>query len=60
MGEVTLRGVRKLYGRLEVIEGMDLAVAHGELVVIVGPSGCGKSTLLQMIPGWRMWTTARS
>ena len=51
MGSVTLEGVRKLYGALEVIKGIDLAVAHGELAVLVGPSGCGKSTLLRMIAG---------
>ena len=51
MGSVTLRGVRKLFGSLEVIKGIDLTVDDGELVVFVGPSGCGKSTLLRMIAG---------
>jgi multiple sugar transport system ATP-binding protein len=51
MAAVTLSGVRKLYGALEVIKGIDLAVADRELVVFVGPSGCGKSTLLRMIAG---------
>jgi multiple sugar transport system ATP-binding protein len=51
MGSVTLRGLRKLYGAMEVIKGVDLAVADGEFVVLVGPSGCGKSTLLRMIAG---------
>jgi len=51
MGSVELQGVRKLFGGLEVIKGVDLTVAERELVVFVGPSGCGKSTLLRMIAG---------
>ncbi|MDB5554046.1 MAG: transporter-like protein [Rhizobium sp.] len=48
---VALRDVRKNYGSLEVIHGIDLTVGEGEFVVFVGPSGCGKSTLLRMIAG---------
>ena len=51
MTNVTLRGIRKSYGALEVIHGVDLEIAEGEFVVFVGPSGCGKSTLLRMIAG---------
>ena len=51
MGSVQLTGVRKSFGALEVIKGVDLTVGTGELVVFVGPSGCGKSTLLRMIAG---------
>ena len=51
MGSVKLRGVRKSYGSVEVIRGVDIDVADGEFVVFVGPSGCGKSTLLRMIAG---------
>ena len=46
-----LRQVRKSFGPLEVIHGVDLSVGEGEFVVFVGPSGCGKSTLLRMIAG---------
>ena len=51
MAEVRLDKVYKRYGRLEVVHGVDLAIRHGEFVVLVGPSGCGKSTTLRMIAG---------
>tara|TARA_R110002020_G_scaffold233050_14_gene444773 strand:- start:83 stop:1171 length:1089 start_codon:yes stop_codon:yes gene_type:complete len=51
MGEVTLRGVRKVFGDTEVIPPLDLSIEAGEFVVFVGPSGCGKSTLLRIIAG---------
>ncbi len=51
MGKVTLRGIRKSYGTVDVIKGVDLEVADGEFIVFVGPSGCGKSTTLRMIAG---------
>ena len=51
MAKVDFRNVRKSYGNLEVIHGIDMQVADGEFIVIVGPSGCGKSTLLRMVAG---------
>ena len=51
MAEVTIRDLRKAYGGLQVIHGLDLDIRDGEFVVLVGPSGCGKSTLLRMIAG---------
>ncbi len=51
MGQVTLRALRKSYGAVEVIRGIDLEVRDGEFMVFVGPSGCGKSTVLRMIAG---------
>jgi ABC-type sugar transport system ATPase subunit len=51
VAEVLLAGVRKSFGAVSVIEGIDLAVADGEFVAFVGPSGSGKSTLLRMIAG---------
>ena len=51
MSGLTLRGVRKAFGAVEVIKGVDLEITSGEFVVFVGPSGCGKSTLLRMIAG---------
>lgn len=46
-----MRGVRKRFGRQEVLHGFDLEVKDGELGVLVGPSGCGKSTILRLIAG---------
>ena len=51
MASLTLRNVRKRYGDVEVMHGVDLDIVDGEFVVFVGPSGCGKSTLLRMIAG---------
>ena len=51
MGQVSLRGIRKSYGKVDVIKGVDLEVGDGEFLVFVGPSGCGKSTTLRMIAG---------
>jgi len=51
MAGVTIRAVRKAYGAVAVVHGIDLDIADGEFVVLVGPSGCGKSTLLRMIAG---------
>ena len=51
MATISLRDVRKTYGKTEVIHGVSIDVPDGEFVVIVGPSGCGKSTLLRMVAG---------
>ena len=51
MGQVSLKGLRKSYGAVDVIRGIDLDIRDGEFMVFVGPSGCGKSTTLRMIAG---------
>ncbi len=51
VSSVALQAVRKRYGGVEVIHGVDLAIPDGAFCVFVGPSGCGKSTLLRMIAG---------
>jgi alpha-glucoside transport system ATP-binding protein len=48
---LTLKNIKKSYGKTEVLHGIDLEIGLGEFVVFVGPSGCGKSTLLRMIAG---------
>ena len=51
MAQLQLRDVRKSYGAVDVIKGVDLDIRDGEFMVFVGPSGCGKSTLLRLIAG---------
>ncbi len=51
MATVALNNVKKSYGDVEIIQGVDLDIKDKEFVVFVGPSGCGKSTLLRMIAG---------
>ena len=51
MSELSLRQVKKSYGTVPIIHGVNLEINSGEFVVFVGPSGCGKSTLMRMIAG---------
>ncbi len=51
MSGISLRQLRKAYGAIDVIHGIDIDIESGEFLVLVGPSGCGKSTLLRMIAG---------
>ncbi len=51
MASVTIRDVRKRYGPVEVLHGVNVDIQDGEFVVLVGPSGCGKTTLLRMVAG---------
>jgi ABC-type sugar transport system ATPase subunit len=51
MTTVVLDSVRKSFGSLDVMKGVDLTIEAGEFCVFVGPSGCGKSTLLRIISG---------
>lgn len=47
--EVEIRALEKSFGHLKVLQGIDLDIASGEVVVVIGPSGSGKSTLLNCI-----------
>jgi multiple sugar transport system ATP-binding protein len=51
MAPVTIRDVKKAFGSVPVIGGVDVAIDDGQFVVLVAPSGCGKSPLLRMIAG---------
>src|SRR6201996_1130691 len=51
MGSIQLKDVRKAFGAVSIINGINLNIENGEFAVFVGPSGCGKSTLLRLIAG---------
>src|SRR5512139_3474384 len=51
MAEVLFNDVAKRYGKVSIIEGLNLEIQDREFMVLVGPSGCGKSTALRMIAG---------
>jgi multiple sugar transport system ATP-binding protein len=51
MGEIQLDSLRKEYGSLTAVDGLDLTIPDGAYTMILGPSGCGKSTTLRMIAG---------
>ena len=51
MGALTIRQVRKSFGPVDILKGIDIEIEAGEFLILVGPSGCGKSTLLNMIAG---------
>ena len=51
MATVEISNLKKSYGAVPVMHGVDVPILDGEFVILVGPSGCGKSTLLRMIAG---------
>ncbi|MEK1932097.1 MAG: sn-glycerol-3-phosphate ABC transporter ATP-binding protein UgpC [Pararhizobium sp.] len=51
MAKLVLSDIKKSFGAVDVIKGIDLTIEDGEFCVFVGPSGCGKSTLLRLIAG---------
>ncbi len=50
-GDVSLNGIKIMFGTVKVLENLDLDVAKSEFLVLLGPSGCGKSTLLNAVAG---------
>jgi multiple sugar transport system ATP-binding protein len=59
VGSLNIENVKKAFGPVEVLKGINLEVMDGEFVVFVGPSGCGKSTLLRVIAGLEDSTSGR-
>jgi multiple sugar transport system ATP-binding protein len=59
VGSLVIENVKKAFGPVEVLKGINLEVNDGEFVVFVGPSGCGKSTLLRVIAGLEDSTSGR-
>ena len=56
---VILSDIRKSFGAVEVVKGLDLEIADGEFLVLLGPSGCGKTTALRMVAGLESVTSGR-
>ena len=52
MATVETREIRKFFGDIAAVNGINLLTRDGEFLVLLGPSGCGKSTLLRMIAGF--------
>jgi putative spermidine/putrescine transport system ATP-binding protein len=50
--DIRLKGLRKMYGDVAAVDGIDLEVAQGEFFTLLGPSGSGKTTTLRMIAGF--------
>jgi sn-glycerol 3-phosphate transport system ATP-binding protein len=51
MAEVKISQIKKSFGDVHVLHGIDTTIADGEFMVLLGPSGCGKSTLLRIVAG---------
>ena len=51
MVAVETRGIKKYFGRVRAVDGIDLSIKEGDFLVILGPSGCGKTTLMRLIAG---------
>ncbi|HET6776628.1 MAG TPA: ATP-binding cassette domain-containing protein, partial [Actinomycetota bacterium] len=58
-GAVRLQGVRKRFGEVVAVDGVDLEITSGEFFSILGPSGSGKTTCLRMIAGFEAPTEGR-
>jgi multiple sugar transport system ATP-binding protein len=56
MTSITVSGLRKEFGDITAVDGLDLHIEDGEFVTIVGPSGCGKTTTLRLFAGLEMAT----
>ena len=56
---VSLRGLRKVFGSVTAVDGIDLDIADGEFFAMLGPSGSGKTTVLRMIAGFEPPTEGR-
>jgi len=52
VGVLDMRGIRRSFGEVEALGGIDLRVPGGSFITLLGPSGCGKTTLLRVIAGF--------
>src|SRR3954454_19629270 len=51
---ITVRGVRKSYGAVQALDGVDLTVRRGEVLALLGPNGAGKTSLVEILEGHRI------
>lgn len=51
MAQVEVKGVKKCFGEVRALDGVDLSIQEGEFLVLLGPSGSGKTTLMRIIAG---------
>src|SRR3954470_18256776 len=56
---VALDSIRKSFGAVEVVKGLDIDIPDGQFLVMLGPSGCGKTTALRMVAGLESVTSGR-
>ena len=50
---IRIRGLRKVYGGLAAVDGIDLDIARGETFALLGPNGAGKTTAVEILEGYR-------
>src|SRR5690242_19055034 len=50
---IEVRGLRRSYGSVEAVSGIDFEVAHGEVFCLLGPNGAGKTTVVEILEGYR-------
>lgn len=53
MSVIEVRNLRKNYGPLAAVDGVDLSIAHGEIFALLGPNGAGKTTTVEILEGFR-------
>ena len=56
---ISVRGLRKSYGAIEAVAGIDLEISRGEIFAFLGPNGAGKTTTVEILEGFRERTPAR-
>jgi multiple sugar transport system ATP-binding protein len=59
MAKVTIENVKKYFGNVKALDGIDLTIEEGSFVVLLGPSGCGKTTLMRCISGLEKLTEGK-
>ncbi|MGI8681008.1 MAG: ATP-binding cassette domain-containing protein, partial [Mycobacteriales bacterium] len=59
MPAIVVEGLRKSYGAVEAVRGVDFTVAAGEVFALLGPNGAGKTSVLEVLEGFRRRTSGR-